>query len=222
MNYQKHYDNLIQSRKKACSFGNLEYWEKHHIVPKCLKGIDEPENLVLLTAREHYIAHWLLTKIYKENDSLKYAFYCMQWNKNKRTLTSRQVERLKILFNLINKNKKSEHAKNKMKIAWLKRKLVPISEETRKKYSERFKKMWEDEKFRQKMKEIKDNLNLPGPMSGKKHSEETKQKISKANTGKKHSEETKQKMKGRKISEETKQKMKNAWKEKFPKWNWKE
>lgn len=60
MNYEKHYEKLIErgkSRKLEC------YKEKHHIVPRCLGGTDEKENLVELTAREHFIAHILLVKI---------------------------------------------------------------------------------------------------------------------------------------------------------------
>ncbi len=52
------------------------------------------------------------------------------------------------------------------------------------------------------------------PMYGKKHSNETKQKISEANKGKKFSEDYKQKLsdsrKGRKLSDETKQKISEA------------
>lgn len=41
------------------------YTEKHHIIPRSMGGKDTKENLVVLTAREHYIAHLLLTKICK-------------------------------------------------------------------------------------------------------------------------------------------------------------
>lgn len=51
---------LQQSRKKSKNF----YFESHHIIPKSLGGSDLPENLVLLTAREHFICHWLLTKMF--------------------------------------------------------------------------------------------------------------------------------------------------------------
>jgi len=40
--------------------------EKHHIIPKSEGGKDEPDNLVNLTAREHYIAHLLLARIYDD------------------------------------------------------------------------------------------------------------------------------------------------------------
>jgi hypothetical protein len=39
-----------------------EYYEKHHIVPRSLGGTNDPKNLVLLTGREHFICHLLLTK----------------------------------------------------------------------------------------------------------------------------------------------------------------
>jgi hypothetical protein len=44
------------------------YTESHHILPESLGGPDTPENLTNLTAREHFICHWLLTKIYKEGE----------------------------------------------------------------------------------------------------------------------------------------------------------
>lgn len=45
-----------------------EYFETHHIVPKSLGGTDDKNNLVNLTAREHYIAHLLLVKIAKSSN----------------------------------------------------------------------------------------------------------------------------------------------------------
>lgn len=45
------------------------YTESHHILPESLGGSDTPENLTNLTAREHFICHWLLTKIYKDGEA---------------------------------------------------------------------------------------------------------------------------------------------------------
>ena len=44
---------------------NTTYYERHHILPKCMGGVDE-NNITYLTPREHYIAHWLLCKIHKD------------------------------------------------------------------------------------------------------------------------------------------------------------
>ena len=66
MNYKKHYDSLIEKRiKNPLSDG--VYGEVHHIIPKSEGGTNDKDNLVNLTAREHYIAHMLLARIY--NDS---------------------------------------------------------------------------------------------------------------------------------------------------------
>ena len=52
MNYLKIYSQIIDRAKNNLREG---YLEKHHIVPKCIGGDDTLSNLVLLTAREHYI-----------------------------------------------------------------------------------------------------------------------------------------------------------------------
>ena len=69
--YQKTYDSLIEKRRKFPltkdkNDPNYIYCETHHILPKCLGGSNEEENLVNLTAREHFIAHMLLVKIYEK------------------------------------------------------------------------------------------------------------------------------------------------------------
>jgi ssDNA-binding Zn-finger/Zn-ribbon topoisomerase 1 len=48
----------------------LEYSENHHIIPRSLGGKDTPDNLVSLTPREHFIAHFLL---YKSNPCVETA-----------------------------------------------------------------------------------------------------------------------------------------------------
>jgi hypothetical protein len=61
------------------------YAERHHIVPKCMSGSNNRENLVELTAREHFIAHKLLCEIYPENNKLRYALWAMINGVTKRT-----------------------------------------------------------------------------------------------------------------------------------------
>ena len=39
------------------------YIEQHHVIPRSLGGVDSKENLVRLTAREHFVCHLLLTKM---------------------------------------------------------------------------------------------------------------------------------------------------------------
>ena len=68
MNYKKIYDALIDKRKNIEPITDKRNTHVHHIIPKCCDGGDEPENLVRLTLREHYIAHLLLPKIYKHGN----------------------------------------------------------------------------------------------------------------------------------------------------------
>ena len=75
MNYKKVYNNIVrQSLSKNRVKGDL--YENHHIVPKCMGGLDDKCNMVLLTPREHFVCHHLLCKIYGD-DKLKYAFWMM-------------------------------------------------------------------------------------------------------------------------------------------------
>jgi hypothetical protein len=65
MNYQKIYNDIIdRSKQRGWTRKNAGiYVEQHHIIPRSLGGDDSKDNLVFLTAREHFLAHWLLYKI---------------------------------------------------------------------------------------------------------------------------------------------------------------
>lgn len=80
MNYNKLYNSIIDKAKER---GGVDgYSETHHIKPKCMGGTNEKSNLVNLTAREHFIAHWLLYKIHKTK-SLAYAWHLMHFSNEK-------------------------------------------------------------------------------------------------------------------------------------------
>jgi 5-methylcytosine-specific restriction endonuclease McrA len=67
MNYKRHYEALCYGRQTMSRVKTeSEYYEVHHILPRSLGGQDTADNLVLLTAREHYIAHLLLYSIHKQ------------------------------------------------------------------------------------------------------------------------------------------------------------
>lgn len=67
--YEKVYNDLMNSRKsRGLDKSKLDYYtEKHHIVPKCMGGTNKEDNFVLLTMREHILAHYILTRIYPDN-----------------------------------------------------------------------------------------------------------------------------------------------------------
>lgn len=73
--YKKTYDSLIsKGLLRGLNKANLGYYtERHHIIPKCLGGENISTNYVLLTAREHIIAHMLLACIYPDNADLIFA-----------------------------------------------------------------------------------------------------------------------------------------------------
>ena len=64
MNYKKLYFNIIRNRRNN-PLSTDEYGEVHHIKPRSFGGLDAPNNLIRLSAREHFIVHFLLYKMYK-------------------------------------------------------------------------------------------------------------------------------------------------------------
>lgn len=77
--YTKVYNRIIDRALSLCRSKSSGYFERHHILPKSLGGDDSKENLVLLTAKEHYICHLLLTKMTSGEDRIKmlFAFHAM-------------------------------------------------------------------------------------------------------------------------------------------------
>lgn len=85
MNHKKLYDLIVGKAKaelrKKTKGGT--YYESHHIIPKCLGGTGKTTqwnthpNLVLLTAKEHYLCHRLLCILYPNNSQIAYAFWSM-------------------------------------------------------------------------------------------------------------------------------------------------
>ena len=101
MNYLNQYNNLIASRKNTLRKKGIGiYYEKHHIIPKWLGGTDIKDNLILLTAKEHFIAHLLLWKHYRDRSSAL-AFHKMTKSNNdkqQRKFTAKQFEKARIAF----------------------------------------------------------------------------------------------------------------------------
>ena len=109
------------------------YFERHHIVPRCLGGLDNKDNLVLLTGREHYICHWLLWKSNKTNNSLLLAYHKMIYQKceyqdRNFKITSAQYEVLKTansnrmkFNNPFSGKRHTEEVMNRIKETWKKK-----------------------------------------------------------------------------------------------------
>lgn len=94
MNYIKIYNSIIKRSQKLDRIG---YTEKHHINPKCMGGNNDKDNIVALTAREHFICHWLLFKEYKTKD-LAFAWHCMSMDRDGKRYKSKSFEYAKIAW----------------------------------------------------------------------------------------------------------------------------
>jgi hypothetical protein len=91
MNYNKIYQALVLKGQQRVT---PEVCEVHHIMPKCVGGNDNANNLVSLTPEEHYVAHLLLVKIYPGEAKLWYAANMM----NSRVNNNKQYGWLKRNF----------------------------------------------------------------------------------------------------------------------------
>lgn len=162
LTYDEFINNILETRGRfACGD---EYHERHHIVPRCMNGTDDEDNLIDLFGREHFVAHKLLAKEHPDNKSLTYAWYMMSTMGNSREcqISPEEYEEARIKY-----------------IA--SRKGVPLSEETRKKLSASHKGIQAGEK--------NPNYGKPTWAKGKHFSEEHRKKIGDGNRGKVHSEE---------------------------------
>jgi hypothetical protein len=100
--------NLIVERAKHRILDS--YYEKHHIIPQSLGGTNEKENIVHLTAREHFICHLLLTRM--TNGTNRSKMYQAAWmmascfgkNQERYKINNRLYEKLKIEMSSIKKS----------------------------------------------------------------------------------------------------------------------
>ena len=164
MTYEEFINNILNTRGRfACGD---EYHERHHIVPKCMGGSNEKENLIDLFAREHFEAHRLLALENPKNDSLVYAWW-MMGNKNSVSVTAEEYAELKNKFvNLAIIQNTGENNPFYGK---------HHSEETKKKMSEANKGREFSKQHKEKLSEqAKNKIGSKNPFYGKHHSEESK------------------------------------------------
>jgi len=92
--YTHCYYNIVDRAKARSTVG---YFERHHIIPKSIGGSDNDSNLVELTPREHFICHWLLTKMLPKSPEQKKLYHAfsalaMVSSNQQRTITSKQYQ----------------------------------------------------------------------------------------------------------------------------------
>jgi hypothetical protein len=174
MNYQKVYNAIINKAVSENRDKKHGYFEKHHILPKSLGGSNKKSNLVLLTAKEHFLAHRLLVEMYPnrsyEWQKMIYAasfFLASSKHHNREQISSRFYEQIKKTLSEIKSGiPRSEETIAKIKATKAKNPRV-VSEEEKKKHSERMK-------------------GVNNPMFGKTHTKEVRDYISNLNKGRKN------------------------------------
>lgn len=199
MTHLEEYNKIIEFRK-ANPLSKEQYGEKHHIVPKKICPMLEhaQDNLVRLTAQEHFIVHYHLWKAYRDELHEKkwarkmcYAFHRMKQQLLKcddiETM-SKLYEEVRIEFSKVHSEALKGHR------SWSKGKPSPWkgkhpSEESRKKMSDAHKgKIPANKGHRgQQVAWNKGKHGLQAgikhPMFGKKHTVESCKKMSESHKG---------------------------------------
>lgn len=200
MNYKDFINDIINIRgRHGCG---KEYHERHHIVPKCIGGTNEKENLVDLYAKEHFIAHKLLAKENPDNMGLQRAWFLMSYisreDIKRYKCTQEEYEEARIAFSNSQKGEKNfMYGKTGYNYG------KHLSEETKKKISESRKGFKMSKETRQKISQA--NMGEKNPMYNKHHTKETCKIMSEKkiglydgennpNWGKHHTEEAKKRM----------------------------
>jgi hypothetical protein len=123
MNYLKTYCKLVRKaeernwKRKKVSF----CIEQHHVFPVSIYG--KNKRIVSMTPREHYIAHWLLYKIFAKRYGIRndktfkmgsaFAMMCVNTKWQGREYTSRQYETVRSCLSKIRTGKSREDLKGK-------------------------------------------------------------------------------------------------------------
>lgn len=157
MNYLKVYCNLI--RKAENRIPPEGYTEKHHTFPKSIFGNNT--RVVVLTAREHYVAHLLLWKICKKRYGSKnqktikmfYALWCMINGNGKNPISTNSKLYSKIRFEIQENQKNNEEWRKKVKDGIIK---SYKNEEYRKRKSDINKNCSNNPKWIEGMKKVRD------------------------------------------------------------------
>lgn len=190
--YTRIYYLIINGAKSKSRIKGKIYYENHHIKPKSLSGTNEKDNLVLLTPREHFICHLLLTKMTIDIDRIKMIYALRRLANSNIILNSRQYDTVRNLhISVLKSTPKSESHKRKISESNKGRKLTeahkdklrrPKSEEHKEKMRQpktNKENMGKYERTKEIIKKMSDShiglqVGDKNPMFGRTHSEEVK------------------------------------------------
>ncbi len=179
MNYQKIYDNLMSRASNRILTG---YTEKHHILPRCMGGTDNPDNLVDLTYREHLLAHMLLSKIHPNHRGLRLAVRLMGGESRHSWLSRGVPHTSETRAKIGNANRGLKRTPEMSKAQSDRQKGIAVIEchtdETKAKIAASRKGKPRSEETKAKIAATRKQRNIPAPNKGKKHTPEARAKIS--------------------------------------------
>lgn len=183
MNYQKIYDSLVE-RARSRELSPSCYYEKHHVTPKCLGGEDTPDNIVSLTAEEHFLAHQILVKLHPTHYGICFAAFRMTTHTHGGRTNNKLYGwlRKRLAQNVPKRGPMSQETKDKLSMA---KRGAKWSQATRDKMSTY---------YSTRVMSEREKSNRIIASTGRKHSEETKQKIADSKIGKTRSDDFKLKM----------------------------
>lgn len=207
--YTRTYYAIIKKAKNSVRSKEKDYFESHHIIPKCSPffGDNKKDNIVLLTAKEHFICHMLLTKMCGSEGKHKMIYALNNMTRiskdQKRNITSAQYDYVKRQLSITktgSKHSEETLSKFKNRIPWNKGK----TKETDERIKIAAENMSGDNHHRPmsgrivsdevKKKISESQLGNKNTFYGKTHSNLSKNKMSSSHFGKKHNENTKKKM----------------------------
>jgi len=190
--YEKWYNQITENAKHRILDG---YKERHHVIPRSLGGKDIADNLVELTAREHFICHWLLTKFTTGQDRSKMllALQIMKGDgpyqqRYDTKITARVYEHIREEIGKINSDRNKGrvqplHEKQNQIQSQTGRKRAPFSDEWKQKMSES-KRGEKNNRYGVEVSE-ETRAKIGAKLKGRKQTDEEKARRSAANMGKK-------------------------------------
>lgn len=202
--YDEFINDILKTRgRNGCGD---EYHEAHHIVPKCVGGNDDGDNLIDLFAREHFEAHRLLALENPENEKLIYAWHMMAYvkdsNQERIEISAEEYEECRIAFSKM----RSEKVRGKNNPMYGVSAKDRMGEEAYELWKKNCGQVLNSPEVREKQrlsclgKKYSDEVNKKKGRSGKDHhmygkhiSDNHKEAIRMSHIGKHDSEETKQK-----------------------------
>ena len=186
--YAKWYYQII---KNASTRETLGYTETHHIIPKSLGGSNKSENLIVLTAREHFVCHLLLSKMVTDEYKYKMSKAITMMN----TVSGRKQQRYKVSSHIYKILKERVEVPQNVRDRMSESQRLRFnnspgtfsgkqhSEETRRKMSKAASRpkstTWKESASEKRKGKVAPNKGIP-------HSTETKLKISQAVSGEKN------------------------------------